>query len=179
MDTWAASYQFVLGGCRGSVCIFMATICCCLLIFGKCGGCGHHLWLVPRVCLGLARDGVSSWLLWCLVGPTGTVGFSKSPGDVEPSMGPLRDLVFMAHTAAPSSFVSPPMDTYRLLLVSPTLSSTTLLPFAPTPYANHFATRLTPPHPIARSSPDSTSAHQRDRRPSARLGLHHVRPDSR
>ena len=47
---------------------------------------------------------------------------------VEPSMDPLRDLVFMAHTAAPFSFVSPSMDTYRWLLVSPTLFSTALLP---------------------------------------------------
>ena len=47
---------------------------------------------------------------------------------VEPSMGPLRDLVFMAHTAAPFSFVSPPMDMYRLLLVLPTSCSTSRLP---------------------------------------------------
>ena len=46
---------------------------------------------------------------------------------VEPSMGPLRDLVFTAHTAAPFSFVSPSMGTYRLLLVSPTSFSTALL----------------------------------------------------
>ena len=46
---------------------------------------------------------------------------------VEPSMGPLRDLVFMAHTVAPFSFVSPHSDTYRLLLISPTSSFTVLL----------------------------------------------------
>ena len=45
---------------------------------------------------------------------------------VEPSMGPLRDLVFTGHTAAPFSFVSPSTDTYRLLLISPTSSSTVL-----------------------------------------------------
>ena len=39
-------------------------------------------------------------------------------------MGPLRDLVFMAHTAAPFSFLSPSMDTYRVLLVSPISFST-------------------------------------------------------
>ena len=43
---------------------------------------------------------------------------------VEPSMGPLRDLVFMAHTVVAFSFVSPSRDTYHLLLVSPTLFST-------------------------------------------------------
>ena len=47
---------------------------------------------------------------------------------VEPSMGTLRDLVFMAHTAAPFSFVSPHTDTYRLLLVSSTLFPTAQLP---------------------------------------------------
>ena len=47
---------------------------------------------------------------------------------VEPSMGPLRDLVFMAHVAAPFSFVSPSMDACRLLLVSPTSFSTSRLP---------------------------------------------------
>ena len=31
--------------------------CCCSLIFGDCGECGRRLWLVPRVRLGLARDG--------------------------------------------------------------------------------------------------------------------------
>ena len=39
---------------------------------------------------------------------------------VEPSMGPLRDLVFMAHTAAPFSFVLPHTDMSCLLCVSHT-----------------------------------------------------------
>ena len=46
---------------------------------------------------------------------------------VEPSMGPLRDLVFMAHAAAPVSFVSPHTDTYRLPLISSISLSTVRL----------------------------------------------------
>ena len=46
---------------------------------------------------------------------------------VEPSMGPLRDLVFMAHAAAPFSFVSPHTETYRLPLVSSISLSTVRL----------------------------------------------------
>ena len=59
---------------------------------------------------------------------TSRCGVGHPEDGVEPSMGALRDLVFMAHTAAPFSFVSPSMDAYRLLLVSPTSFSTSLLP---------------------------------------------------
>ena len=37
--------------------VFIAVVCCRPLIFGECGECGRRLWLVPRVRLGLARDG--------------------------------------------------------------------------------------------------------------------------
>ena len=38
---------------------YAVRVCCRSLIFGDCGECGRRLWLVPRVRLGLARDGVS------------------------------------------------------------------------------------------------------------------------
>ena len=37
--------------------VFIAAVCCRPLIFGECGECGRRVWLVPRVRLGLARDG--------------------------------------------------------------------------------------------------------------------------
>ena len=43
----------VVAGAR----VFIAAVCCRPLTFGECGECGRRLWLVPRVRLGLARDG--------------------------------------------------------------------------------------------------------------------------
>ena len=45
----------VVAGAR----VFIAAVCCRPLTFGECGECGRRLWLVPRVGLGLARDGAS------------------------------------------------------------------------------------------------------------------------
>ena len=71
---------------------------------------------------------------------------------VEPSMGPLRDLVLMADTAALFAFGSICTIASRLLFIFPILSCTTQLP-SPLILRQPRHNLSFPPHPAVRSSP--------------------------